>query len=166
MQFGETPTHKGAARGGAVASAPCAGAGLPCCMATTKAGLQLKPGELCGMYHHHPRRRHCFEIALPPPPPSCVQTCVSNPPGLLIYFPITCPTRIIPIKPLRTVYRKNRNVFQLEYCKYFILRNNENIHQKIICLLVQCVTRLDVGLLVEVVVGGGRVGLTIKDKLN
>ena len=92
MQFGETPTHKGAARGGAVASAPCAGAGLPCCKATTKAGLQLKPGELCGMYHHHPRRRHCFEIALPPPPPSCVQTCVSNPPGLLIYFPLTCPT--------------------------------------------------------------------------
>ena len=36
--------------------------------------------------------------------------------------------------------------------------------KEIIRLLVQCVTRLDVGLLVEVVVGGGRVGLTIKDK--
>ena len=31
---------------------------------------------------------------------------------------------------------------------------------------MQCVTRLDVGLLVEVVVGGGRVGLTINYKLK
>ena len=31
---------------------------------------------------------------------------------------------------------------------------------------MQCVTRLDVGLLVEVVVGGGRVGLTINYKLD
>ena len=31
---------------------------------------------------------------------------------------------------------------------------------------MQCVTTLDVGLLVDVVVGGGFVGLTIKDKLN
>ena len=31
---------------------------------------------------------------------------------------------------------------------------------------MQCVTTLDVGLLVEVVVGGGFVGLTIKDKIN
>ena len=38
--------------------------------------------------------------------------------------------------------------------------------KEMICLLVQCVTRLDVGLLVEVVVVVGGVGLTIKDKLK